>query len=233
MKFRRHISFPKYLTLLFLLTIVIVLSIVVFIITKNTQRYVEQSNTILTIHSQQLDNKQKLKDLQFQQNILTIIKENAKGYLTEEEIGRVMRTVLKQSEKYNIDPYLILAMIRVESTFNPNAKGIYKNGKPSGAYGLMQVKYSTAQEIAKKTELSLSHKKELLSPVSNIKFGTAYLHKMLKKFKNEKLAILAYNQGPTTILRHKGKETLSTQYYTKVKKFYHKYTTNEDISSSL
>lgn len=56
-----------------------------------------------------------------------------KGKVKEAEARKIVNIVYKESEKTNIDPLLVLAMISKESMFKHNAKSNY------GAMGLMQV----------------------------------------------------------------------------------------------
>ena len=55
--------------------------------------------------------------------------------------------VNKYSYKYDVDPYLVLAVIKTESKFNPNAESI------RGAKGLMQIMDSTGEWIASKLQV--------------------------------------------------------------------------------
>jgi soluble lytic murein transglycosylase-like protein len=53
--------------------------------------------------------------------------------LTERQLRRIAAAVLKYSDKYDLDPKLVTAVMRVESTARPWVRS------PSGAVGLMQV----------------------------------------------------------------------------------------------
>ena len=57
--------------------------------------------------------------------------------------------VEKYSEEYNIDKYLVYAIIKAESNFKENAKST------SNAVGLMQIMEATAFETAKKMDLKI------------------------------------------------------------------------------
>ena len=98
--------------------------------------------------------------------------------------------VYKYSEENGIDPLLTFAIIKAESNFNKDAVS------NSNAIGLMQIVESTAKEIAEK-DLELSFSTDLLnSPEYNIKIGTAYYAKLLKKYNgNMGLSLAAYNAG--------------------------------------
>ena len=58
--------------------------------------------------------------------------------------------VEKYSKEYDVDKYLIYATIKAESNFNQYAKS------SQGALGLMQLLYSTAEEIAPKAGISIT-----------------------------------------------------------------------------
>lgn len=78
----------------------------------------------------------------------------------------------------------ILAIVGIESSFNPDAKsGLSKDP----AVGLMQIRPGV-WDIPAET---------LKDPEENIKYGSAILHKYYKKLKNPEDAIQAYNIGIT------------------------------------
>lgn len=104
-------------------------------------------------------------------------------------------TFIKQrSQKANIDPYWVLAIMREESRFDPEA---YSSAK---AHGLMQFIEPTAKEVAKELKIKLNGVKSLFIPNINIRLGAHYLGKLSKEFGDE-LAYVAsgYNAGPHRI----------------------------------
>lgn len=115
-----------------------------------------------------------------------------------------------QAEEYDVDPYLIAAIIRVESNF--------KTGKESnkGAVGIMQLMPTTATwaiEMAKLPEVTLDQIKYEVSP--NIQLGTWYLSYLFKQFDgNRALAIAAYNAGPGNVKSWLSKELWDGQLET-------------------
>jgi soluble lytic murein transglycosylase len=126
-------------------------------------------------------------------------------------------TIIEESEKNGFDPFLILAIINVESDFNNKALS-YK-----GAMGLMQVKPQTAYYITSKdNNINLSNDGELFNPVTNIKIGINYLGYLNNKFNNNlKLALIAYNIGPGKLIKLiKSHKDLPKQYYRKVNNVY-------------
>ena len=89
----------------------------------------------------------------------------------------------------NLEPALVLALIREESHFNPQAIS------SAGATGLMQLMPLTAKSVAKKKQISLKNNK-IKDIAINLELGTFYLSWELKRFKqNIPYALAAYNGG--------------------------------------
>lgn len=91
-----------------------------------------------------------------------------------------------------ISEKLVRAMIRQES--NNNAKAV----SPKGARGLMQLMPDTAKEVA--AELGIKNP-DLEDPETNVRLGSHYMQKQLDKFGDVKLALAAYNAGPTRVAK--------------------------------
>ncbi|MBO4815662.1 MAG: lytic transglycosylase domain-containing protein [Clostridia bacterium] len=97
--------------------------------------------------------------------------------------------VEKYSREYNIDKYLVYAIIKAESNFNENAKS------NTDAIGLMQIMGSTAMETAEKMEIQIIED-DLFNPEINIKIGLKYYKTLMEKYNNNyQMAIVAYNAG--------------------------------------
>lgn len=97
--------------------------------------------------------------------------------------------VEKYAEEYNMDKYMIYAIIKAESNFNENAKS------SSNAIGLMQIMETTAIETANKMELEVTEE-DLFKPELNINIGLKYFTYLLNQYNNNyPLAIIAYNAG--------------------------------------
>lgn len=98
--------------------------------------------------------------------------------------------VYKYSQENEIDPLLTFAIIKAESNFNRNIKS------KSGAIGLMQLMESTAIEQAEEVNEEIIVTESLYNPEINIKIGTKYYSKLIKKYNNNMLlALAAYNAG--------------------------------------
>ena len=96
--------------------------------------------------------------------------------------------VEKYSEEYNVDKYLIFAIIKAESNFDEQAKS------NKGAKGLMQLMDSTAEEVAEQININLDNN-DILEPKTNINIGTRYISILIQKYNNINLALTAYNAG--------------------------------------
>jgi soluble lytic murein transglycosylase-like protein len=91
---------------------------------------------------------------------------------------------------YAIDPDLVMAVIQVESAYNPGALS------PKNAQGLMQLIPATAQRFGVK---------DPWNPLDNIRGGIAYLNWLLRHFAgNVEWAVAAYNAGEGAVDRHQG-----------------------------
>lgn len=98
--------------------------------------------------------------------------------------------VFENSQKYDLDPYLVFAIIKAESGFNKNAQS------SQGAKGLMQITDSTGEWIAKQLKYDDHSIADLYNPEYNIRMGCWYLNSLIKQFDGDTaLAIAAYNAG--------------------------------------
>lgn len=97
--------------------------------------------------------------------------------------------VEKYAREYNIDKYMVYAIIKAESNFDEKAKS------ESNAIGLMQIMETTAIETASKMELEITEE-DLFNPEINIKIGLNYFAYLVEQYNNNyALAIVAYNAG--------------------------------------
>jgi soluble lytic murein transglycosylase len=98
--------------------------------------------------------------------------------------------IQQEAAKYAIDPYLIMALIRQESAFNPKAIS------SANARGLMQLLPSTARRLARGMKLARPSQARLHDPALNIRLGMRYFSDLLKQFNGETgKALASYNAG--------------------------------------
>ncbi|HKO87477.1 MAG TPA: transglycosylase SLT domain-containing protein [Burkholderiales bacterium] len=121
---------------------------------------------------------------------------------------RMIELVRKLAPEYSIHPQLALAVIAVESNFNPHARS------PKNAQGLMQLIPATAQRFKVK---------DILDPTQNIRGGLSYLRWLLSYYRGRvDLAVAAYNAGEGAVDRYRGvppyRET--QEYLKRVRHFY-------------
>jgi soluble lytic murein transglycosylase len=93
------------------------------------------------------------------------------------------------ARRWEIDPALVLAVIREESRFQVSAVS------RAGAKGLMQIMPGTGREIARRLGETFAPA-DLDRPERNIEYGVHYLRERLRQFGRLDLALAAYNAGP-------------------------------------
>jgi hypothetical protein len=96
--------------------------------------------------------------------------------------------------RYDLDPFLVLSLIRQESAFNARVTS------KANAIGLMQLIPPTANEVARTLGQGSPSKENLKDPVVNVRLGVEYLNSLLVSFnQNMVYALAAYNAGPTKV----------------------------------
>jgi soluble lytic murein transglycosylase len=98
-----------------------------------------------------------------------------------------------------LDPVLVAALIRQESSFNPLATS------PAGARGLMQVMPSVGRSLAARQGIGDYRPELLYDPVVNIALGTAHLRNTLSAYPDAVRALAAYNAGASRVRRWSAK----------------------------
>ena len=138
------------------------------------------------------------------------------------------------AQEYDVDPFLVFAVIETESSFNVTAESSV------GARGLMQMMEETfywlAQKIAPDEELTFE---DLFTPEISIRFGVCYLSMCLERYTGDvDTAAAAYHSGWGTVDRLLADEQYSkngvhlskfpyrqmNHYVNKINKSYKKYT---------
>jgi soluble lytic murein transglycosylase-like protein len=104
--------------------------------------------------------------------------------------SEIAQLVRKLAPQYSVDFRLALAVISVESAFNPTAVS------PKKAQGLMQLIPETAERFGVK---------KVYDPAENIKGGLAYLRWLLAFFQGDvPLVLAAYNAGEGAVEKYRG-----------------------------
>ena len=122
-------------------------------------------------------------------------------------LEQVVTAIYRASKKKGIDYRMVLALAKVESNFRNDAIS------PKGARGLLQIKPSVAEGIAKDLGIKLNSKKSLHEFEKNIIIGTHILSSLIEEFYDIHGALSAYNMGQTKLL-----EQSTNDYRTKFSK---------------
>ncbi|WP_324825224.1 lytic transglycosylase domain-containing protein [Sinanaerobacter sp. ZZT-01] len=138
--------------------------------------------------------------------------------------------ILKYSREYDIDPYLLTAIIKVESKFDKNATS------HKGAIGLMQLMEPTAFWIAESMGDENFAVDNLYDPETNIKMGAWYVNNIRREFKYTELVLAAYNAGRGNVASWIDDSLIArdgTDYsgipYNETRKYVEKVLSNQDI----
>lgn len=94
--------------------------------------------------------------------------------------------IVKYAGENDLDPFLVMAVIKVESNFVPEAHSGF-------AGGLMQLTEETAEWNAE--ELGITYAYDYMDPDTNIMFGCHYLRHLIDVYGNIDTALAAYNGG--------------------------------------
>jgi soluble lytic murein transglycosylase-like protein len=144
------------------------------------------------------EEKEKFEFYRFKQNVFN---------LKYPDYSQIAKIVFKKSKKYGFNPYLIMAVIQVESAFDQHAVSSV------GAYGLMQVNYSVW-----KNELAIDFNR-IFEKEYNIDLGL----KILKHYYEEAsgnifVALYRYNNGYKYQNKKYNARIISTKFYPHTKK---------------
>jgi hypothetical protein len=124
--------------------------------------------------------------------ILTEIRSH-RPTLSHQETTTLARAVQQEARRYAFDWQVLLAIIQVESGFNPRAKS------SRGAVGLMQVRPVAFREVATALGWADRDPGELEDLRVNVRVGSHYLFTMVRRFGDLKKAVQAYYLGPSRV----------------------------------
>lgn len=136
--------------------------------------------------------------------ISSIIRNNQRHgiSLSEPTINHMANSIIHHSLKYDVPVEEILAVIRIESVFDPNIVGTSQDR------GLMQIIPSTEKFLAEDLKLTNYN---IFDIDTNINMGVYYISRNKKQY-GKWLGYIAYNQGlsetlnEATLNRHKSRE---------------------------
>ena len=115
------------------------------------------------------------------------------------------------AKKHGLSFALVKSVIKVESNFNPRAVS------KKGARGLMQIMPDN---------FKLLNISNAFDPRQNIMAGSSYLRQMMSRFGEVRLALAAYNAGPTAVMRYNNSippYAETERYVQRVMKYYYLY----------
>lgn len=116
---------------------------------------------------------------------------------SEDVSARIENAVKISSQKYGVDENLIKSIIKVESNFNPNCES------SAGAKGLMQLMPENCRDLGITDPFNIEQ---------NIDGGTRHIKEYLDRYDgNVEMALMAYNGGPTRMMR-RGVKSLEDIY---------------------
>jgi soluble lytic murein transglycosylase len=113
------------------------------------------------------------------------------------------RLVAEYAQHYDLDPLLLLAVMRQESLFDPDARSY------AGALGLAQIMPETGKWIASQIGPDDYRDSLLLRPYLNLKYSAWFYDLLLNLYDRDWIAALvAYNAGPGNLSKWTGGEPI-------------------------
>ena len=113
--------------------------------------------------------------------------------LSKTRANRYAQTILKWSEEYGVDPFLVTADFEAETNFV--SRGDYDQGR---SIGIGSMKRFLAKDLAEKLGLEYSEWR-MLDPLElGIRLPVYYLSKLMDRFDDLHQVIVAYNRGPNS-----------------------------------
>lgn len=104
------------------------------------------------------------------------------------------KTVNLMAENSNVSPYMVIAIMKEESTFDPLIKS------STGALGLMQIMPATGKFL----DPDSFYTSKLYEPMYSIYLGSKYYRMLVRQFEgNEMFALASYNGGAGNVVKWK------------------------------
>lgn len=208
-----------------------------WVIGNQIHNYLEDSITkeeLTEIYNQLQELEEKVfdvnKTVSYLNRIKGIVSSNNKQ-LKAETVSKIAKYIYETALNYEFNPFLICALIKVESNFKVDSIS------SASAYGLCQVSSMTARKLAPHLGINWDGAEEtLLNPEKNIKIGIHYLSTLYNDFGDLKLALTAYNYGPSRVQGFILEDIRIPSGYTdKVLKYYAQYEglSSDELNKSL
>jgi soluble lytic murein transglycosylase-like protein len=163
---------------------------------ENQKAILSLQNTINTLNNKISSHQEaivKTDFYRFQENIYR---------LQTPEFAKITNSVFTLSQKHGFNPYLVTAIIFVESRFNHHAVS------RKGAYGLMQINYAVWKD---KLKINL---KKITEVDYNIELGLTILKSYLRETSGDILrALLLYNNGYKYTNSTYNEKVIATNFY--------------------
>jgi soluble lytic murein transglycosylase-like protein len=136
-------------------------------------------------------------------------------FFSPAEVRRAQDILVTLCDKYGMNPWLVLAVIQIESRYDNWAVS------PRGAMGLLQIMPDTGQWLARRAGMPWTGPTMLFDPLVNLRLGIEYLGYLKGRYGNDMKAILsAYNAGPGKFEKDRGAGRVGYRldYYKSVKR---------------
>jgi soluble lytic murein transglycosylase len=171
-------------------------------------------------------------ELHYQEAVrLGVVEAVKASKLPDRQQRRVAVAIVREAQRNNVDPMLVIALIRCESSFNNYAVSHV------GAMGLMQVMPDTGEYLADKAGISLRRSTNLFDSETNIELGTAYLANLIERFGSVEHALVAYNAGPglakKILAKRESRKKFIAGYPTKVVREFRKLKAQQERELTL
>ena len=145
------------------------------------------------------------------------------------------KSLLRHSGASGLDPYLVAAIVRQESEFDPKAVS------SAGARGLMQIRPATGRELSRRLRMGRYRSSSLFTVEVNLRIGTAYFRELLDSLGgNLATTLAAYNAGRTRAVEWRGwgnfrqdAEFIETIPFTETRDYVQSVLRNADIYRRL
>lgn len=126
-------------------------------------------------------------------HVIKVLKKRSNGF-SRSELIKAAGAIIRYSKENDHDPFLLMAVIDTESNFR---RSVVSN---KGAVGLMQIRPFVARGLARELDIHPDIAANSLEDMdTNLRIGSYYLAKMIRRFGDLSLALEAYNLGPTRL----------------------------------